>query len=44
MWDVLGKNKTDWQVKILGTREQHRSTHGLLITIHENILEANEGC
>jgi putative intracellular protease/amidase len=42
MWDILGRNKTDWQVKILGTKEQHRSTHGLLITTHGNISEAND--
>ncbi|NNM58520.1 MAG: thiamine biosynthesis protein ThiJ [Legionellales bacterium] len=41
MWDILNRNKTDWEVKILGTKEQHRSTHGLLITTHGNISEAN---
>jgi len=42
MWDVLARNKTDWQVRILGTKEQHRSTHGLLIRTHGNISEAND--
>lgn len=42
MWDILARNKTDWQVRILGTREQHRSTHGLLVTTHGNISEAND--
>jgi transcriptional regulator GlxA family with amidase domain len=42
MWDILGRNKTDWHVKILGTKEQHRSTHGLLVTTHGNISEAND--
>ena len=42
MWDILGRNKTDWSVKILGTKEQHRSTHGLLVTTHGNIAEAND--
>lgn len=42
MWDILGRNKIDWQVKILGTKEQHRSTHGLLVTTHGHISEANE--
>ena len=42
MWDILGRNKTHWQVKILGTKEQHRSTHGLLVTTHGNISEAND--
>ncbi|MCS5712903.1 MAG: DJ-1/PfpI family protein [Candidatus Berkiella sp.] len=41
MWDILCRNKTDWQVKILGTKEQHQSTHGLLVTTHGNIMEAN---
>lgn len=42
MWDILGRNKKDWQVRILGTKEQHRSTHGLLINTHGNISEAND--
>ena len=42
MWDILGRNETDWQVRILGTKEQHRSTHGLFITTHGNISEAND--
>lgn len=42
MWDILGRNKTDWQVSILGTKDQHRSTHGLFITPHGNISEAND--
>lgn len=41
MWDIFGRIK-DWQVKILGTKEQHRSTHGLQITTHGNISEAND--
>lgn len=42
MWDILGRNKIDWQIKILGTKDQHRSTHGLSITTHGHISEANE--
>lgn len=42
MWDILGRNQTDWQVKILGTKELHRSTHNLLVTTHGNISEAND--
>lgn len=42
MWDILGRNKVDWQVKILGTKAQHRSTHGLLISTHGNIVEVND--
>lgn len=41
MWDILSRNQTDWQIKILGTKEQHRSTHGLYVTTHGNISEAN---
>lgn len=42
MWDVLGRNKADWQVKILGTKESHRSTHGLSIDTHGHVTEAND--
>jgi putative intracellular protease/amidase len=42
MWDILCRNKTDWHVKILGTKEQHRSSNDLLITTHGNISEAND--
>lgn len=42
MWDILGRNKIDWQVQILGTKEQHRSTHGLLISTHGDIALAND--
>lgn len=41
MWDILGRNKTDWEVSILGTKPQHVSTHGLNITTHGHISEAN---
>jgi len=42
MWDILGRNKTDWQVKILGTKEQHQSANGLVINTHGYISEAND--
>ncbi len=42
MWDILGRNSTDWQVKILGTKEEHRSAHGLSIKTHGYITEAND--
>ena len=42
MWDILGRNHTDWQVKILGTKQEHRSTHGLSIKTHGYLTEANE--
>ena len=42
MWDILGRNNTDWQVKILGAKEEHRSAHGLSIRTHGHITEAND--
>lgn len=42
MWDVFGRNNTDWQVRILGTKAEHLSTHGLLIKTHGHISEAND--
>jgi transcriptional regulator GlxA family with amidase domain len=42
MWDILGRNTADWQVKILGTKEIHHSAHGLSIKAHGHITEANE--
>lgn len=42
MWDILGRNKIDWQVNILGTNKHHHSTHGLLISTHGHISEAND--
>jgi putative intracellular protease/amidase len=41
MWDILGRNTTDWQVKILGTKDMHLSAHGLFIHTHGRITEAN---
>ncbi len=41
MWDILGRNTTDWQVKILGTKDMHLSAHGLSIHTHGHITEAN---
>lgn len=42
MWDILGRNKTDWQVRIVGTKEEHRSAHGLSVKTHGRIAEAND--
>lgn len=42
MWDILGRNKTDWRVKILGTKSEHRSAHDLSIATHGHISEAND--
>ncbi len=41
MWDILGRNSSDWLVKILGTKSKHRSTHGLYVATQGNISEAN---
>ncbi len=42
MWDILGRNNADWQVKILGTKEVHLSAHGLSVKTHGHIREAND--
>lgn len=41
MWDILGRYKQDWQVRILGTKPTHKSYNGLPISTHGNITEAN---
>lgn len=41
MWDILGRNNSDWQVKILGMKDEHRSAHGLSVKTHGHIAEAN---
>lgn len=42
MWDILGRNKTDWQVKILGTKAEHLSAHDLSVKTHGHVTEAND--
>ena len=42
MWDILGRNKSDWKVKILGSKQQHHSAHGLTIDTHGELSEANQ--
>jgi transcriptional regulator GlxA family with amidase domain len=42
MWDILGRNKADWRVKILGTKGEHRSARGLSVRTHGHVAEANE--
>jgi putative intracellular protease/amidase len=39
MWDVLGRNKVDWEVKIIGEKESHLSSNGLSVLTHGNLLE-----
>lgn len=41
MWDILGRNKVDWNVRILGTKSEHLSAHGLSVKTHGHITEAN---
>jgi transcriptional regulator GlxA family with amidase domain len=41
MWDILGRNRGDWRVKILGTKEEHLSAHGLSVRTHGHVREAN---
>ena len=40
MWDVFGKNKLDWEVSILGAKDSHRSSNGLVIQTHGNLKQA----
>jgi transcriptional regulator GlxA family with amidase domain len=42
MWDILGRNKTDWKIRILGTNAEHISAHGLSVKTHGHISEAND--
>lgn len=41
MWDILGRNRDDWQVRILGKQSELRSSNGLLIHTHGRLEEAN---
>ena len=40
MWDLLGRNKTDWNVRILGTKQTHQSCNGLPIPTHSHLSES----
>jgi len=42
MWDILGRNTKDWRVRILGTKDEHLSAHGLAVKTHGRIAEAND--
>ncbi|HEY6895931.1 MAG TPA: DJ-1/PfpI family protein [Rhodocyclaceae bacterium] len=42
MWDILKRNTTDWQVRILGTKSEHLSAHGLSVKTHGHISKAND--
>lgn len=41
MWDILGRNRDDWQVRILGKQSEIRSSNGLLIQTHGRLEESN---
>lgn len=41
MWDLLGREKSAWNVKILGSRKKHISANGLSIETHGLLSEAN---
>ncbi|WP_415873168.1 hypothetical protein [Burkholderia ubonensis] len=34
MWDILGRNRDDWQVRIVGNHDVLRSAHGLPVNPH----------
>lgn len=40
MWDILGRNKTDWKTEILGQRAFHISTNGLTISTQGHISQS----
>ena len=42
MWDILGRNRHDWRVRIVGKQGRLRSAHGLLVDTHGALDEANQ--
>jgi len=42
MWDILGRNRHDWRVRIVGKQGRLRSAHGLLVDTHGALAEANQ--
>ncbi len=42
MWDILGRNRTDWRVSLLGTKPEHRSAHGLTVPTQGHLREASD--
>ncbi|HEQ1857134.1 TPA: DJ-1/PfpI family protein [Providencia alcalifaciens] len=42
MWDILGRNRQDWRVRILGNTSKLRSAHGLEITPQGVLSEASQ--
>ncbi|TCW79728.1 thiamine biosynthesis protein ThiJ [Burkholderia sp. SRS-46] len=41
MWDILGRNRRDWDVRILGLQPTLRSAHGLAVDTHGGLDAAN---
>ncbi|AZF21432.1 Transcriptional regulator containing an amidase domain and an AraC-type DNA-binding HTH domain [Pseudomonas sp. R4-35-07] len=41
MWDILGRNTEDWHVRIVGASPIVRSAHGLPVSVHGPLREAN---
>ncbi|MBC3365990.1 DJ-1/PfpI family protein [Pseudomonas sp. SWRI154] len=41
MWDILGRNTEDWHVRILGSSPVVTSAHGLPVSVHGPLCEAN---
>lgn len=42
MWDILGRKKFAWDVKILGNKSQHISSNGLYIKTQGQLHEASD--
>ena len=42
MWDILGRNTTDWRVSLLGAKPEHQSAHGLPVQTHGHLCEASD--
>ncbi|SFN94306.1 DJ-1/PfpI family protein [Pseudomonas sp. NFACC24-1] len=41
MWDILGRNTEDWHVRILASSAVVHSAHGLPVSVHGQLSEAN---
>jgi transcriptional regulator GlxA family with amidase domain len=42
MRDILGRTNTDWKVRVLGTKSQHKSVLGLSVNTDGYVSEAND--
>ena len=41
MWDILARKKFNWDIKILGSQSEHRSSNGLSVKTHGRLQEAS---